>query len=72
MLRDKYTKWYFTYDDYIILQDETWMILTVFEKLEKFCYHGIFGICLLEKLEEVSLQLWCCACLAKLCHFLVF
>ena len=47
------------------------MILTIFKELKELCDGGILGICLLEKLEEVSRQLWHCACLTKLCNFLV-
>ena len=48
------------------------MILTVLQELKKFSDGGILSVCLLEKLEEVSLQLWHYACLTKLRNYLIF
>ena len=72
MFGNEHTKRYFTCDDYVILQDETWVILTIFQELEEFGDGGVLRICLLEKLEEVRLRLWRCACLTKLRNFMAF
>ena len=72
VFRNKYTKWYFTCNDYVILQDETWVILTILQELEEFGDGGVLRLCLLEELEEVRLWLWRCACLAKFRNFVVF